>query len=147
MDGDVTFFNRILLANIAIVRGMPPAARVAISLFFVAGLADGTLLPFFALWARGEGGVPVEFVGLLLACYAGGELIATPVVGGIADRVGRRPVLLVSTVGVGCGYLLLFWSHGIIAAALSLLLIGVCHGSSESRSRWWPRWLWRGRRG
>jgi DHA1 family tetracycline resistance protein-like MFS transporter len=125
MDGDVTFYNRILLANIAVVRGMPPAARVATALFFVAGLADGTLLPFFALWARGEGGVPVEFVGLLLACYAGGELIATPVVGGIADRVGRRLVLLVSTVGVGCGFLLLFWSHGIIAAALSLLLIGV----------------------
>jgi hypothetical protein len=52
MDGDVNFFNRILLANIAIVRDMPPAARVATALFFVAGLADGTLLPFFALWAR-----------------------------------------------------------------------------------------------
>ena len=64
-------------------------------------------------------------MGLLLACYAAGELIAMPVVGGIADRVGRRPVLLVSTVGVGCGFLLLYWSHGIVAAALSLLVIGV----------------------
>ena len=51
-------------------------------------------MPFFALWAYKVAGIPIEFIGLLLACCAGGELLATPFVGGIADRVGRRPVLL-----------------------------------------------------
>ena len=124
-DCDVNSINRLLIETAALLRGMPPAARVAVALFFSAGLADGTLMPFFALWARSVAGVPVEFIGLLLACYAAGELVATPLVGGIADRVGRRPVLLVSTTGVGCGFLLLYWSHGTVAAALSLLLIGV----------------------
>jgi DHA1 family tetracycline resistance protein-like MFS transporter len=125
MDGDVNFIARILFESLTLLRAMAPAARVATLLFFAAGVADGTLMPFFALWARSEGGMPVEFVGLLLACYAAGELIAMPVVGGIADCVGRRPVLLISTLGVGCGFLLLYWSHGVVAAALSLLVIGV----------------------
>ena len=121
----MAFIYRIIQDNAALVRGMPRSARTATFLLFAAGLADGVLMPFFALWARSEGGISVAYVGLLLACYAGGELIATPLVGGIADRLGRRPVLLVSTTGVGAGFLLLYWSHGVIEAALSLVIIGV----------------------
>ena len=125
MGDGVTFIYRVIRHNAALLRGMPRSARTATFLLFAAGVADGVLLPFFALWARDDGGVSIAFVGLLLACYAGGELIATPLVGGIADRLGRRPVLLVSTTGVGAGFLLLYWSHGVIEAALSLLIIGL----------------------
>ena len=94
-------------------------------LFFAAAVADGILMPFFALWAYKVAGIPIEFIGLLLACYAGGELLATPFVGGIADRVGRRPVLLISTCGVGCGFILLYLVHGAFAVAAALIVIGV----------------------
>lgn len=108
---------------------LPPelgkAALVGLCLYFLAGLADGALLPFFALWARKDAGIPTGYIGLLLACYAGGELLATPWLGGIADRIGRRPVLLLSTTGVGGGFLLLYFTHGISTAALCLLLIGI----------------------
>ena len=103
----------------------PGPARVGLFLFFVAGLADGVLMPFFALWAQQDAGIPTEYIGLLLGCYAGGELLATPFVGGIADRVGRRPVLLVSTAGVGLGFLLLYLTRGAFAAAIALIVIGV----------------------
>ena len=82
-------------------------------------------MPFFALWAQQDAGIPIEYIGLLLGCYAGGELLATPFVGGIADRVGRRPVLLISTAGVGAGFVLLYLTTGVAAAALSLIVIGV----------------------
>ena len=82
-------------------------------------------MPFFALWAHKVAGIPIEFIGLLLGCYAGGELLATPFVGGIADRVGRRPVLLISTCGVGCGFILLYMVHGAFAVAAALIAIGV----------------------
>ncbi len=81
-------------------------------------------MPFFALWAHRDAGIPIEFIGLLLGCYAGGELLATPFVGGIADRVGRRPVLLASTAGVGCGFLLLFIVRGPFGVAAALITIG-----------------------
>lgn len=115
----------ILTSTIATLRAAPAAARVGMFLFFLASAADGTLMPFFALWAHNDAGIPVEYIGLLLGCYAGGELLATPFVGGIADRVGRRPVLLVSTTGVGAGFLLLFFAHGAITTALSLATIGI----------------------
>ncbi|GFZ87726.1 MFS transporter [Dyella caseinilytica] len=98
---------------------------VAMCLYFLAGLADGALMPFFALWAQHEAHIPLRFIGLLLACYAGGELIATPLLGGIADRLGRRPVLLLSTLGVGGGFLLLAHLHGVWAIALCLIGIGI----------------------
>ncbi len=119
------FLADIASQNLALVRALPRAARVALFLFFVAGLADGALMPFFALWAQREAGVPTEYIGLLLGCYAGGELLATPFVGGIADRLGRRPVLLVSTAGVGVGFLLLYLTRGVFAAAVALIVIGI----------------------
>jgi DHA1 family tetracycline resistance protein-like MFS transporter len=116
---------KIFTAGAATFAHAPVAARVGMFLFFAAAAADGILMPFFALWAYKVASIPIEFIGLLLGCYAGGELLATPFVGGIADRVGRRPVLLVSTGGVGVGFLLLFFVHGAIAAAAALLIIGI----------------------
>ncbi|BBB62615.1 hypothetical protein UNDKW_4342 [Undibacterium sp. KW1] len=81
-------------------------------------------MPFFALWAEKDAGISASRIGLLLACYSGGELLATPLVGGIADRVGRRPVLLISTAGVGIGFAILYFTHGVWASALVLILIG-----------------------
>ena len=121
----MTALSNFLSSTVALLRDSPRPARVALFLFFAAGLADGVLIPFFALWAQKDAGIPTEYIGLLLGCYAGGELLATPFVGGIADRVGRRPVLLISTLGVGVGFLLLYLTRGAFATAASLIVIGM----------------------
>jgi MFS family permease len=122
---DVTTSTNILSSTLALLRDTPRPARIGLALFFVAGLADGVLIPFFALWAQQDAGIATEYIGLLFGCYAGGELVATPLVGGIADRIGRRPTLLISTAGVGLGFLLLYFTRGALAAAAALLLIGM----------------------
>jgi DHA1 family tetracycline resistance protein-like MFS transporter len=121
----VNRFFKIFISAITTFANAPRAAQVGMFLFFAAAAADGILLPFFALWAHKVAGIPIEFIGLLLGCYAGGELLATPFVGGIADRVGRRPVLLISTCGVGCGFVLLYMVQGAFAVAAALIVIGV----------------------
>ena len=120
----IKFFKSFASAITTFCRA-PGPAQVGMVLFFAAAVADGILMPFFALWAHEVAGIPIKFIGLLLGCYAGGELLATPFVGGIADRVGRRPVLLASTCGVGCGFVLLFMVRGAFAVAASLIIIGV----------------------
>jgi DHA1 family tetracycline resistance protein-like MFS transporter len=122
---DVKQIFKILAAAPVTFARAPRAAQVGMVLFFAAAVADGILMPFFALWAHKVAGIPIELIGLLLGCYAGGELLATPFVGGIADRVGRRPVLLVSTCGVGLGFVLLYLVHGAFAVAAALIIIGV----------------------
>src|SRR5882757_6368078 len=107
-------------------RGLPRPALLGLFLFFCAGFADGALVPFFPLWASSEAGIPVGAIGLLFGCYAGGELLAAPLIGGIADRVGRRPVLIASSLGVGGGFIALFFVHDVVLAAMVLLLTGMC---------------------
>ena len=85
-------------------------------LFFAAAVT------FFALWPHF--GVPIEYIGLLLA------LCRRRAVGDAVRRRHcrpgrRRPVLLVSTCGVGFGFLLLYLVHGAAAVAAALIIIGV----------------------
>ena len=107
-------------------RSTPRPALLGLILMFCAGAADGALVPFFPLWAADEAGIPLGAIGLLLGCYAGGELLAAPLLGGIADRIGRRPVLIASSLGVGSGIASLFFVHGAVSAAVVLLLTGMC---------------------
>src|SRR5687768_12237296 len=58
-------------------------------------------------------------VGLLFASYSVMQLIFTPVLGRLSDRHGRRPVLLLSVIGTGIGFLIMG-----SASALWMLFVG-----------------------
>ncbi|WP_051943474.1 MULTISPECIES: MFS transporter [Luteibacter] len=118
-------FTQRFTGNLSFLSVVKRPASIALLLFLLVGFADGAMLPFFALWAQGEASIPVAWIGVLFGCYAGGEILATPFIGGIADRIGRRPVLLCSTLGVGLGFAMLYFSHGVFQAACVLLFIGV----------------------
>ncbi|MEM8873232.1 MAG: MFS transporter [Planctomycetota bacterium] len=63
-------------------------------------------LPLFAerYWDSGFG------VGLLFSVYSICQLIASPLLGALSDKIGRRPVLIVSQLGSCAGYVLLGWA-------------------------------------
>lgn len=61
------------------------------------------LLPFYALKFQAS-----EFeVTMLLAVYSACQFVATPILGSLSDRVGRRPVLVFSQLGTTIASLLL----------------------------------------
>ena len=70
------------------------------------------LLPFFATAFRAE---PWQ-VTLLFAVYSAGQFIGELFWGRLSDRIGRRPVLLITIVAAGLGYLALAFSPNIWAA-------------------------------
>ncbi len=73
---------------------------------FVDLLGFGLILPLLPYYADSYGATPV-IVGLLVASYAAAQLIGAPLLGRLSDRLGRRPVLLISVAGTFVGFLLL----------------------------------------
>src|SRR5205085_11611530 len=67
------------------------------------------ILPLLPFYAERLGASPTV-VGLLVSSYAACQLIAGPLLGQISDRMGRRPLLLVSQMGTFAGFLILAWA-------------------------------------
>ncbi|MCA1440414.1 TCR/Tet family MFS transporter [Ensifer sp. IC4062] len=59
------------------------------------------------------------YIGIMMALYAAMQFIFAPVLGALSDRLGRRPVLLISLTGAAVNYLFLAF-----APSLWLLLMG-----------------------
>lgn len=70
-----------------------------------------------------------SYGGWLTFAYAGMQFLFSPVLGGLSDRYGRRPVLLFSLFGFGCDYILTGFSQTIEWLFLGRLLAGVTGAS------------------
>jgi len=64
----------------------------------------GIVIPLLPFYAEHFGASP-NTVTAVMATYSAGQLLMAPVWGRLSDRLGRRPVLLVSLVGSIFGYL------------------------------------------
>jgi DHA1 family tetracycline resistance protein-like MFS transporter len=73
---------------------------------FIDLLGFSLILPLLPYYAE-EFGASAALTGFLVAAYAAAQFIGAPILGRISDRVGRRPVLLISLAGTLVGFLLL----------------------------------------
>src|SRR5512136_1723786 len=73
---------------------------------FIDLLGFSIILPLLPYYAETYGATPF-IVGMLVASYAAAQLIGAPLLGRLSDRIGRRPVLLLSVAGTFIGFLLL----------------------------------------
>ena len=64
-------------------------------------LGFGIVLPLLPYTASRFDAAPL-IVGLLYSIYSFAQLVFSPLWGGWSDRVGRRPIMLLSTAG-SCG--------------------------------------------
>jgi MFS family permease len=77
-------------------------ARRVVAFVFLTVFLDligfGIVIPLFPFYVKSMGG-SARAVGLLLSCFSFTQLVATPVLGRLSDRVGRRRVILLSLAG------------------------------------------------
>ncbi len=71
----------------------------------------------------------VTYSGWMMASYAIMQFFFSPVLGGLSDRFGRRPVLLLSLMGLGIDYLFLATANSLPLLFLGRIIAGVCGAS------------------
>lgn len=86
------------------------------------------ILPLLPFYAESMGATP-RIVGLLVSAYAICQLIAGPPLGHLSDRVGRRPVLLVSQMGTFVGFLILAYATNLWLVFLARIIDGLTAGN------------------
>ncbi|MBC7659718.1 MAG: TCR/Tet family MFS transporter [Chitinophagaceae bacterium] len=100
---------------------MPRIQFIFITIF-LDSLGIGLLVPVLPDILRRfttDAGEVSLYYGYFLSAYAAIQFLASPVLGSLSDRFGRRPVLLVSLLGAGIDYILMA-----VAPTLSILFIG-----------------------
>ena len=85
------------------------------------------VLPFYAEGTRFN--ATPRTVGLLFASYSIMQLIFAPVLGRLSDKYGRRPVLLISIIGTGIGFLILGFATTLWMLFLGRMLDGITGGN------------------
>lgn len=85
-------------------------------------------------WFRLVVGAPAQFNsvlfgGLLGSLFSFLQFVASPVIGGLSDRYGRKPLLLLSTVGISISYLLWALSTNFAVFVLARVIGGISKGN------------------
>jgi DHA1 family tetracycline resistance protein-like MFS transporter len=83
------------------------------------------LLPFYAE----EFGASPRQIGLLVATYAACQLVSGPLLGQLADRMGRKPLLLVSQIGTLIGFIVLGRATSLAIVFVSRAIDGMTAGN------------------
>lgn len=86
------------------------------------------IIPVLPLYAVSFGADPFT-IGLLATAYPLMQLIGGPLLGSLSDRLGRRPVLIVSQFGTFFGFLLLAAANALPLLFLSRIIDGFTGGN------------------
>ena len=95
---------------------------------FVGLLGFSIILPLLPYYAETFGASPT-LVGVLTASYAAAQLIGAPVLGRLSDRYGRRPILLLSSLGTLVGFLILGFANSLWLLFAGRILDGLTGGN------------------
>ena len=79
---------------------------------FIDLIGFGIIIPLLPFYAEFHQASP-ETVGLVMATYSFTQFLAAPFWGRLSDRIGRRPVLLVSLAGAAASYIWLGFAESL----------------------------------
>lgn len=111
---------------------MEKRSRSPLTIIFCTVFIDlvgfGIVIPVLPLYAQHFGASPLV-VGCLLGVYSLMQLVFSPILGKLSDRVGRRPVLLVSILGTSFGFLLMGLANSLWLIFAGRIIDGITGGN------------------
>jgi MFS transporter, DHA1 family, tetracycline resistance protein len=120
----------------------PAARRAAVAFILVTVLLDfiamGIVIPIFPnlLLEFTEGDTPraAALFGLFWTVWAAMQFLFSPLAGALSDRLGRRPVVLISNFGLGAAYLLTAFAPTLLWLFFSRVISGITASSVAAAS-------------
>jgi DHA1 family tetracycline resistance protein-like MFS transporter len=109
-----------------------PLASI-LSIVFIDLIGFGMIIPILPLYAQRFQATEWQ-IGILLASYSFMQFLASPVLGWLSDRYGRKPVLLCSLVGSAAGYLLMANAASLAILFAARILAGIAGASVGTAS-------------
>lgn len=103
-----------------------PLALVCL-VVFVSLMGAGIVVPLFPFFGAQFGATPAEITHMV-AAFSLGQLVSTPFWGWLSDRIGRKPVLVLSLAGATCAYVVMGLADSIGMLQFSRLLGGLASG-------------------
>lgn len=91
---------------------------------FVAIVGFGMVFPLLPFYAQSFGANATQ-IGLLAAVFSIGQFFASPIVGRISDRFGRKPVLGIALLGVSLSFLIFGLAKSLSWLFISRFLHGI----------------------
>ena len=95
---------------------------------FIDLVGFGIITPVLPLYAEHYNASPVA-IGWLTGIYSGMQIVFTPILGKLSDRIGRRPVLIVSIAGTAIGFALMGMARGLPLLFVARILAGITGGN------------------
>jgi len=111
--------------------------RVAFAFVFITVLLDmlafGIIVPVLpqlvVTLGGGDTATGAAIFGVFGTVFAAAQFLAAPVLGALADRFGRRPVILLSNLGLGLDYIIMALAPSIAILFVGRLISGVTSSS------------------
>lgn len=97
-------------------------------IMLVNALSYGTIIPLLYPYAS-RFGITATSLGFLFASYSIFQFIATPLIGRLSDRFGRKPLLLLSLLGTSLSLALFASAHSATMLFLARILDGITGGN------------------
>jgi MFS transporter, DHA1 family, tetracycline resistance protein len=95
---------------------------------FVNLIGFGIIIPLLPFYAEKFGASPIV-IGLLFAIFSLCQLVASPALGDLSDRWGRRPVLVFSLVGTVVSFVMLALAQSVAMLFLARIVDGLSGGN------------------
>ena len=106
--------------------------RSSLSLIFLTVFIDlvgfGIVIPVLPLYAKHFGATELAN-GWLVGIYSAMQFLAGPMLGKLSDRVGRRPVLLVSLLGTAVGFFIMGAARTLAWLFIARIIDGISGGN------------------
>ncbi len=103
--------------------------RSALTIAFVTVFIDlmgfGILIPILPSFANRELGISEFGIGVIVASFSFVQFIFNPVLGKLSDRIGRKPIMLISLLISSASYVIFAFSHSFALLLISRVLAGL----------------------